>query len=188
MIDFSKIKKLTIDGIDLKSLAINGVQVWKSGPKNWVKYSTEADGVTIYNGGLGYKDGYRVRSGGAEGEHESASCTGFIPFRKGDVLRIYPQFLGLNTQNAINYVNASFQNIGQCTGTGGYGICSGGNASQFRPTTDENGISVLHLVTNLADDVAYIRVTNQIAYASPYKPLITTGAEMVITVNEEIEL
>ena len=31
MLDFSAIKQLTVDGIDLKSLAINGVQVWKSG-------------------------------------------------------------------------------------------------------------------------------------------------------------
>ena len=185
MIDFSKIKKLTVDGVDLKSLAINGVQVWKSGYKNWVPYSINADG-TIYNNGLGYKDGYRVRSGGAEGEQASATCTGFIPLRKGDTLRIYPKFRGLNTQNAISYANAAFQNIGQSTGTGGYGICEGDNKSLFYPTTDENGISVLHLTTDLAAEVAYIRVTNQIEYASPYQPLITTGAEMIVTVNEEI--
>lgn len=32
MIDFSKIQKLTVDGIDLKSLAINGVPVWTAAP------------------------------------------------------------------------------------------------------------------------------------------------------------
>lgn len=121
--DFSKIKRFHMDGIELKSISINGVHVW-TGYKNWVKYSTESDGVTIYNNGLGYKDGYRVRSGGAEVEQGSTtSCTGFIPFKKGDVLRIYPQFHGLNIVNAINYANASFQNIGQATGSGGYGIC-----------------------------------------------------------------
>ena len=60
MMDLTKLKKLVIGGIELKQLLINGVQVWKSGYKNWVKYSTEADGVTIYNGGLGYKNGYRM--------------------------------------------------------------------------------------------------------------------------------
>ena len=34
--------------------------------KNWVPYSTEADGITIYNDGLGYKEGYRLSSSGAE--------------------------------------------------------------------------------------------------------------------------
>jgi hypothetical protein len=58
--------------------------------------STEKDGITIYNGGLGYKNGYRVRSGGAEVTQQSAVCTGFIPFVKGDKLYIYPPFTGLN--------------------------------------------------------------------------------------------
>lgn len=187
--DFSTVKKLVIpEGEVTKITDASGNVLWQSGYTNQVPLSTESDGKTIYNGGKGYKDGYRVRSGGAESEQASACCTGFIPFRKGDVLRIYPKFQGLNTQNAINYFTASFQNIGQCTGLGGYGICEGSNSSQFRPTTDENGIGVLHLVTNLADDVAYIRVTNQIAYANSYQPLITTGADMIVTVNEEIEL
>ena len=184
MIDFSKIKKLTVDGIDLKSLAINGVQVWKAGYKNWVLFSINADG-TIYNNGLGYKDGYRVRSGGAEAESEASSCTGFIPFRQGDVLRIFPMFRGLNIVNAINYFDAGFTNLGQVVGTGGYGICAN-DPSLFLPTSAD-GVSTLHLTTDLASEVAYIRVTNQIAYASPYQPLITSGAEMIVTVNEEID-
>jgi hypothetical protein len=71
--------------------------------KNWVKYSTESDGITIYNGGLGYKDGYRIRSGGAESGTKNGVCTGYIPYVKGDKLYIYPPFTGLNTINAINF-------------------------------------------------------------------------------------
>ena len=44
MIDFSKFKKLTIGGVELKQLFINGIRVWKSGYKNWVKFSTENGG------------------------------------------------------------------------------------------------------------------------------------------------
>ena len=102
MIDFSGIKKLTIGGVELKQLFINGVQVWKSGYKNWVRYSTEDDGVTIYNGGKGYKDEYRVRSGGAESSLVGGTITGFIPFKKGKILRLYPPFVGVNTGNGIN--------------------------------------------------------------------------------------
>jgi hypothetical protein len=106
--DLRNLKKLTVGGISLKQLLVNGIQVWKSGYKNWVKFSTEADGKTIYNGGLGYKDGYRIRSGGAEAAASDSICTGYIPFKKGDILRISPAFTGLNTSNALNFSNASF--------------------------------------------------------------------------------
>lgn len=184
MMDLTRMKKLTVDGVDLKTLAIHGVQVWKSGYKNWVPYSVDADG-NIYNNGLGYKDGYRVRSGGAEVAEETTACTGFIPFQVGDVLRIYPPFRGLNVVNAINYADVEFKNLGQITGSGSYGICSG-KKTIFWPVTDEDGVSVLHLTTELAAEVAYIRVTNQIGESSSYQPLVTTGSEMVVTVNEEI--
>ena len=186
MIDFSKIKKLTIDGIDLKSMAINGIQVWKSGPKNWVKFSTESDGVTIYNGGLGYKDGYRIRSGGAEATLGSGTVTGFIPFKKGDILRIYPAFFGANNVNAINFADATHANLGQVVGNGTvYGICTS-EPTSFRPTK-EGSVTVLHLTTDKAADVAYIRITNQIGTYDSIPPVVESGADMIVTINEEIE-
>lgn len=184
--DFTTLKKLNIGGIGLVQLFINGVQVWKSGPKNWVKYSTEADGVTIYNGGLGYKDGYRVRSGGAEGAQVTASCIGFIPFKKGDVLRIYPAFTGMNAVNAINFADASFTNLGQRTDNGGcYGICSTNSNLWKECETAVDGVSVVDIsdIPN-AGDVAYVRISNNIGDIG-HK--ITTGADMIVTVNEEIK-
>ena len=62
---FSDLKSLTVPEGEVTKIAVGGVTIWEN-MKNWVKFSTEADGVTIYNGGLGYKNGYRVRSGGAE--------------------------------------------------------------------------------------------------------------------------
>lgn len=186
MIDFTKIKKLTIGGIELKQLLINGIQVWKSGYKNWVKYSTEADGVTIYNNGLGYKDGYRIRSGGAEGSSTNGSCTGFIPLKIGDTLRIYPPFDGGNTYNAINFSDATFTNIGQITDDGAaYGTCDS-NGKLYKSTVI-NGVSTLTLTDKHDSRIAYVRVTNRIS--SPQWPgaPIDSGSEMIVTVNEEIE-
>ena len=182
--DFSKIKKLFIGGVELKQLFINGIQVWKSGYKNWVKYSTEADGVTIYNGGLGYKNGYRIRSGGAEGAATGVCCTGFIPVKIGETLRIYPPFTGRNTQNAINFSDSSFTNLGQiCDDGTAYGICNG-KVSLYKSQIID-GVSTLTL-TDLHDTaIAFVRITNAITegYDSPIK----TGADMIVTVNEEIE-
>jgi hypothetical protein len=152
--------------------------------KNWVGYSTESDGKTIYNGGLGYKDGYRVRSGGAEAVLDYATCTGFIPFKKGDILRIFPAFTGQNTQNAINFSDASRTNIGQQTATSSYGICLTNQSLWLESINNVvDGVSVID-ISNIpnADDVAYIRVTNYIERVA-----ISSGAEMIVTINEEIK-
>jgi hypothetical protein len=52
--------------ISIGTRDFRGTPIASDNIRNEVRYSTEADGVTIYNGGLGYKYGYRVRSGGAE--------------------------------------------------------------------------------------------------------------------------
>lgn len=175
-------KSINIDGIDMKELLINGVSIWKSGYTNLVPLSTEADGKTIYNNGLGYKNGYRIRSGGAEQAATEGVCTGFISFVKEDKLYIHPAFTGGNTNNAINFVDASFTNLGQITDSGnGYGICAG-NPSAFK-TKVINGVSVLDLSSNTisgVENIAFVRITNNYYQA--------TGAEMIITKNEEIPL
>ena len=74
MIDFTGVKAITIPEGKVKKITSNGVVLWKGGHTNLVPLSTEADGVTIYNGGLGYKNGYRIRSGGAEGATGVGSC------------------------------------------------------------------------------------------------------------------
>lgn len=192
MIDFSKIKKLTIGAVELKQLFINGIQVWKSGYKNWVKYSTEADGVTIYNGGLGYKHGYRIRSGGVEAAANTVGsrsmCTGFIPFKKGDILLMSPPFSGLNTANAINFSDGTFTNIGQRTDNGsGYGICAGSGWNKAISTVD--GITTLDISgASGADDVRYVRISypwNDTSIDAGFQ--VKSGEDLIITINEEIE-
>lgn len=183
--DFSSLKKLTIGGVELKQLLINGVQVWKSGYKNWVKYSTEADGVTIYNDGLGYKDGYRIRSGGAEAANPYSTVTGFIPFRKGDVLRILPKFTGLNTINTINFFDADHGNLGQINDNGGaYGICTTNRNSYL--TTVIDGVSTLTYTDDIDQSVRYIRITHFILANGSVQSEIDSGSEVIVTINEEI--
>lgn len=175
-----KFKSLTVPEGKVKKITSGGAVLWKSGPKNLVKYSTEADGVTIYNGGLGYKDNYRVRSGGAEqsGVDYNASCTGFIPYVKGDKLYISPPFNGYNASNAINFYDASFACLGQITDDGSsYGICVN-NGSKFK-TKVVNGVSVLDLSDNTVSgvsDIRCVRITHHLA----------DGSQMIVTVNEEI--
>lgn len=177
---FSSIKAITIPEGKVAKIAVNGVTLWEepASYKNWVFYSTEADGETIYNNGLGYKDGWRVRSGGAEAEVSYGVCTGYIPYKQGDKLYIYPPFTGDNTVNAINFYDSEFNCLGQVTDAGNhYGFCN----SSFK-TTVINGVSVLDIsavtVSGVAD-VAHIRVTHRLNS-------IQTGAEMIVTKNEEI--
>lgn len=192
MMDFTKIKKLTIGGVELKQLFVGGIQVWKSGYKNWVKYSTEADGVTIYNGGLGYKDGYRVRSGGAETTQAHATCTGYIRVKGGDIIRvsagrgIYSGFVDGGVSSAINVYDASFTNLGQIVGNSpGSGIFGPGAAYAAY-----NSKSVVQkdnywqwTVPPSGSKVTWIRVTG--GTGSDYSG--ASHSELIVTINEEIE-
>jgi len=88
MIDFSQFKKLSISGVELKQLFINGIQVWKSGYKNLIETATtDPGGTEIYNG-TGYRDGYRwSSSGGKETTYTSGRLSGWIPFTAGATYR-----------------------------------------------------------------------------------------------------
>ena len=155
----------------------DGVILWEAGYVNQVPISIDTDG-SVYNG-IGYKDGYRVRSGGTEAAMNNCSVTGYIPYKPGDVLRIYPAFTGLNAQNAINFADASFANLGQATASGAaYGICVDANASLWKAAVANvvGDVSVID-ISNIpnATAVAYVRVTN-----------LCSGAQMIVTVNEEV--
>lgn len=177
--DFTKLKKLTIGGVELKQLFIGGIHVWKSGYKNWARFSTESDGKTIYNGGKGYKDGYRIRSGGAEGAQENASCTGFIPAVAGDVIGLGGATYGTNaTANAINVYNAGHTALGQVTesyANNGYGIFADGTLSNWNKGTHKD--SCYYWTVPSGADIAFVRVTGKTH---------GNGSKMIVTVNEEI--
>lgn len=186
--DLSAYKELSIDGIALKSLSVNGIEIWRKGYTNWVPLSINADG-TSYNGGLGYKNGYRIRSGGAEAVDDSTSCTGFIPVSAGDVVRVSGwDFWGdgnSSSGDSINVSDSSFTNLGQNASNSSYGY---GIFTKGQPYYDEYGFySVVEEKTGVwkwvvppeESGVAYIRVCGNELYNPP-------GAEMIVTINEEI--
>lgn len=186
-LDFSQFKSLTIDGVNLKQLSIDGTQVWKGndGYKNWVRYSTEADGVTIYNGGLGYKNGYRIRSGGAEGALSTSAHTGFIPVKGGDVIRISGGDFGSTYSHgsAMNVANSSFTNIGQFSMTSGqYGIFAGDYKAYSGSSVVQEKTGVWKwIVPPTTSGVAYIRVSCNAANGGA-----ADGAKLIVTINEKI--
>lgn len=191
--DFSKVTGITVPEGKVIKIVANGVTIWEEAIdpvapsyKNWVQYSTEADGTTIYNGGLGYKDGYRIRSSGAEAEQSYGTITGYIPYVKGEKLYIYPSFTGGNSWNTVSFYDSTFTNLGQITDSGGgYGICSS-ERDKYK-TQVINGVSVLDIsavTVSGVENVAYVRVGNEIVGRTGGNASITSGSEMIITKDE----
>ena len=184
--DFSKIKKLTIDGISLKSLAINGVQVWKSFT-NQVPISTDTDG-SIYNK-VGYKDNTRLSSsGGVSGSAQTGSVTtGFIPWPYGDktILRLKGAEWKQSSANYgghyyVNYYDGNkkfltYLSAAEATGLG----------HVITITRDSNGVETFEwnqsygttnaLLQHVRNDAKFIRLN---AYGK--------GKDLIVTINEEI--
>lgn len=187
--NFSKIKKLSIGGVELKEFFINGVQVWKAGYKNWVPYSVTNDGKTIFNG-TGYQEGKRLSSNGALKDQTGSVATGFIPAKRGDVIRMYGATWGTSAPDGycyIQYYDANFNVIYSINkyredmGADGNGVSnispsSSVDKSASSVLTDDNGVTTFSLVTNDNKEYSYIRIS-----------ATGSGAEMVVTINEPIE-
>ena len=183
-IDFSQVKAVAIPEGDVIKIEVSGTVIWKKGPTNRVPLSINADG-SIYNGGLGYKNGYRIRSGGLEAASVNASCTGFIKVNPGDVIRFSgaPWFEGTSSSNALNAADASFTNIGQFTmgQNAQYGIFVSAYKSYAASSIVEEKSGVWRwIVPPAASGIAYIRIT---AYGYTNG---APGAKMIVTINEEI--
>ena len=176
---FSDVKKLVIPEGEVSKIMVGGVTIWEN-MKNWARFSTEADGVTIYNGGIGYKNGYRVRSGGTEGEDSNTTCTGFIPLKAGDVVRMSGYNVTIvGSQNAINVYNANKENIGQAAANAVHGIFSTTYTSYGWSSVVENPSGVYSWVAPPHSDIAFMRVSG-FTYGK--------GENMIITVNQEISV
>jgi hypothetical protein len=180
--NLSNHKKVFIDGVEMKELSVNGVRIWKGGYTNLVPLSTEADGTTIYNNGLGYKDGYRVRSSGAETTSEIASCTGYIPVKGEDIIRLSGYNVALaHVGNAINVFDGALNNLGQVVANranSGYGIFEKtAYASYCWNSIVENPTGVYTWIVPPDTSIAYMRVTGYTG---------SVGSKMIVTINEEI--
>ena len=189
MIDFSAFKKLTIGGVELKQLFINGIQAWKSGYKNWVPYAIDTDG-SVYNGGLGYKNGYRLSSSGAEKTQAGSALTGFIPAKYGDVIRMANATWGATVSDGYSYIQYYDEKFKVILSINKHqNNSSGGNISNVGQTykdlvdrsasnivTDDKGVTIFNIVLTSPISYSYIRIS-----------ATADGADMIVTVNEEIE-
>lgn len=183
MIDFSQLKSITIPEGEVAQITVNGEIVWKGGHTNLVPLSTTEDGKTIYNGGKGYKDGYRVRSGGLEGAMGSASCTGYIKAKAGDTVRWSGATLdGGGSDNAINVFDSSYTNLGQIAQNSdpGYGIFAESAYLNYNwRSVMESANGVLIWVVPPIANIAFFRLTGRTN---------GDGRNLIVTVNEEITI
>ena len=127
--------------------------------KDWLPLAIDSDG-SIYNG-VGYKYGWRLNSAGNVVE-DTTGCvvTGFIPFKKGDILRFYNITLNQNNNMVIQY-KSDFTKYGNPT---------------YRSDFINEGNGVYKIETsNYLDTTAYIRLS-----------VGSFSEDSVITVNEEI--
>ncbi len=186
---FTNTKALSIPEGEVIKIECGDAVLWEKeilpSYKNWVKYSTELDGTTIYNGGLGYKDGIRLRSGGAEGVQPESSCTGYIPVKGEDTVRMsgYNALQGGATYNGINVYDSSFTNLGQAVvnyADSGYGIFASTYSSYGWSSVVEDPSGVYVWTVPPDASIAYMRVMGYTVGDGK------TGADMIVTVNEEI--
>ena len=182
MIDFSTIKQLSIDNIELRRLLIDDTLVWRDGMFNWVPVSKDTDG-SIYNG-TGYQEGYRLSSSGALKAQKNAVATGFIPAKYGDVIRMKGVTWG-TTVSGYSYIIFYDENFSPLATINRFGMdgdngvsnigSSAINASASSILTDSDGVTTFNIAFKTNLPFKYIRISATGA-----------GADMIVTVNEPI--
>lgn len=147
---------------------------------NLVPTSIASDG-SIYNG-TGYKENYRLSSSsGNDSTGTNGIITGFIKVKAGDVVRIASKgdiinWAISNATNCIHYYNSSKSTVGYLMGKGTYsGVCNATNST----VTEEVYRKKYRLTVPNDSSIEWIRV-------GIYCPNGTIGADLIVTVNEEI--
>jgi hypothetical protein len=186
--DFSNLKELLVDGIKLVELKINGVLVWVAKTfTNQVPISTDTDG-SIYNG-TGYKDNARLSSsGGVSGSAQAGSVTtGFIPWTPYQPIRIKGATWGrISGQHYyLHFYDANKTNVQDSNSAlSGDGYEAGNFKGHITVTYDSStGVTTFSFdnpnmttgLTSRIKNAKYIRLNAK-----------GTGANLIVTVNEEI--
>ena len=169
------------------------VTALKSAPNfiNQIPLSTDLNGA-IYNGGLGYKNGFRLSSSGEEKANASSFVTGFIPVKAGDVIRFSGAYIAGESGALNSYMYKDDRTLvqGSTTIDGGsvhynpvtpYNFFVNTNKERARVLygpmeIDETNKRVLSMTIPNTGGIAYARFTLNVA----------DGANAIITINEEI--
>ena len=142
-------------------------------PTNQIPISTDING-DIYNG-IGYKDGARITSSGAEGTLDGAFLTGFIPVTAGDTIYLSSGILDPNWGSAGS-ANSRLYTSDKTTTTNAFNPAIIESASALENIVkDSSGYVIQFSIKSAATSTAYMRLT-----------LKGTGADAIITVNEKI--
>ena len=176
MIDFSNVKSIEIPQGNAIKIEVNGLILWElqevAKYTNQVPLSIDTDG-SIYNSGLGYKNGYRLSSSGGESTSTYSVITGFIKAKGGDVIRI-KGITWYDTTQSTNYLNAynsSFTKVYTSLPNGDYQT-----SSLIESMELVDGVSIVKLKMGIS--IEYIRIS---VYDFP-----ANGSDLIVTVNEEI--
>lgn len=189
MIDFTGVKSVTIPEGVVKQITrkSDGTVLFKSGYTNQVPRSLSSGGGSIYNG-TGYKNGYRLSSNGSEKSQNNSTVTGFIPAKPGDVIRMKGVTWGTSESNGycyILYAGSDFKNVFTINkyrqDTANNNMSNFTDKSKVDLTTsgiftDSNGVTTFIVNFNTTINYTYIRISAE-----------GNGANMIVTVNEEIE-
>ena len=185
--DLSAYKTLSLNGIAMKEVLIDGTRVWQRPAKNWVPLSTDTDG-SIYNG-KGYKDNVRLSSsGGVSGSAQAGSATtGFIPFGGDtDIIRIKgAEWLGTYASTGGHYyINFYDANKKFLTGLAASAYANQSLTHVIVITCDDKGVTTFDFNENYGDTNAFL---NDVREASYFRiNAYGKGADLIVTVNEEI--
>lgn len=151
---------------------------------NKVPTSIDASGA-VFNG-VGYQDNARINSSGALSSSAAnhTTVTGFIKVSGGDVVRVKGcAFMNIegNNANSIGVYNSAKTHLGTTTvGGSAYGIFSSTySAYNFSSVVEEKTGVYKWVVPPTASGVEWIRL-------SCYGDGVTPGANLIVTVNEEI--
>lgn len=182
---FDNAKSVTFAGKVVAKLELAGKKIWEAvSYKNWVKFSTESDGKTIYNNGLGYKNGYRLSSSGGESANTKDTVIGFIPVKGGETIRIKVQDVQgntvywYNTSLSTNYLNAYKSDKSLLYAGNAKGTYGSSNLIESMTADTGNGISIVKLKS--VANIAFIRIS---VAGSTYA---VSGADLIVTIDEEI--
>lgn len=177
---FNTLKSLSIGGIALKNLSINGILAWEepSSYTNQVPISIDTDG-SVFNG-KGYIGKTRLSSSGGTKSQDYTTTTGYIRAKAKDVVSIGGRCTFASGGCYVCSYDSNFNFICAINGTGGYG---GG-------TLDNTGsVPKVTLLDN--SNIAYIRVSadwnsSVDGYKDSADPTQGPCEHMIVTINEEI--
>ena len=178
-VDFSALKKLTIGGIEMMKVFINGVQVW-AGFTNQIPLSITSSKTEYVgtNGEDGYNSGYRLNSNGTETAAAAFGVTGFIPVKYGDV---------------VYFKNVNFTPGVESTGGGNYIAVYDSSFTKIASIKSTN-VTATHYLYKPVETYADTGLIKSITMADgsrnyAYLRISATGlnAGSIITVNEPIE-